>query len=1066
MDPKDKQLNQARVEQVLSEINQIWIDNGYIKEYPYHEILFSSPFHMAREVRNDADPEVDEAFRIFQSRLLRTEAGQMYVRDLAKVSTQWCDSVLYENAKDKYWDVYGLGDVNTRLSVISSMSSGRFRNEEYPLSGKFVSALMNNYVYSIKRDGNDEREIDRLENRKFLIFRYFEDYFSRDSEYWTSEEGVRTIYNFTKYAGADVVEYIRGKYDALSLSEEGVNPAVQEQQERFESIWETLELPGLAEGKYEDLRESFIKKLRKPGIVESFRQVFGPGRKNPFVAMLDQIHKCSKDKDSVYQEVSKKFMENLLFDPELFPLVEGLRRIAEEEKGRKIFKKYKLDIKFEDVFEASMANAQFLSSEWYGSEGGLVLDAMYEYSPQLYLLVMERWLQIYCKGEGLSSRQRAVLGGILETRFTVDLKGENRRIYSEAKKDLDRFQGSKVEGFVARVFGREYEEMRLKDNVEFFQSTGPYIAFWKKSKYVGMFGHIFNTNERRFHAIIQGFIHNAPNTKDENYFDNIRIINELGKKMEEEAARGVHMEEDKMGDIRDETERKVLATAYEICSVPEVRISLCGKEGDPETLYSVYREYRKRYTDIVERIPEGEVLPEIFVRDDLKIGLVAPLTDGNRRLITSLGFNIVKEEDGSEYLDVNQNVLLRRMLGILVSPTLHEWREDDKINRNQKNDRVRTLFFVPRDIEIDFRDSSPSGATMFFSKTQRQHFIQNYLQWYIEAKYMSGDISSFNTVVAAWLSDQPDLRMDAEHQKEDIRKKLDGIWDDFTDALGVAYNIERFKRFELLRRLLLATNIEELVPLITSDVTQVAILSSAILRGTLEAAQEAKIFRNIQKVTSTLGQQFEGSLTMAYLSGEKLERIKEGLKKLGFQDTDEGLQMFRNIWRNLFYLRGERGSNQTLRISTEGLSISNPSRTMYPSKVVPSKNKKGETVENVVREYEGGRDKLVVSWAQIRQIGEVDYDYTFLVDFSVKLLTSLASIGGKDKRPEVIDVLEEEGPANIVVRLPGREQPLFEIFAVKRPKEVWKLIIGMAELMADEEGPATLKDLLSVLEKD
>lgn len=515
-----------------------------------------------------------------------------------------------------------------------------------------------------------------------------------------------------------------------------------------------------------------------------------------------------------------------------------------------------------------------------------------------------------------------------------------------------------------------------------------------------------------------------------------------------------------------ETGRNVLATAYEICSVPEVRVSLAGDIENPETLYSVYIEYRKRYLDIVERIPEGETLPEIFVRDDGKIGLIAPTTDNNRRIVSSLGFVITQESDGSEYLNTTKEALLKRMLGILVSPTLHEWREDDKVNRNPNNDRVRTLFFVPRNIEIDFRDRPSGGAIMYFSKPQRQHFIQNYLQWYIEAKYLSGDISSFNTVVASWLSDQPDLRMDAEHQKEDIRKKLDGIWDDFTDALGVAYKIERFKRFELLRRLLLATNIEELVPLITSDVTQVAILSSAILRGTLEAAQEAKIFRNIQKVTSTLGQQFEGSLTMAYLSGEKLERIKEGLKKLGFQDTDEGLQMFRNIWRNLFYLRGERGSNQTLRISTEGLSISNPSRTMYPSKVVPSKNKKGETVENVVREYEGGRDKLVVSWAQIRQIGEVDYDYTFLVDFSVKLLTSLASIGGKDKRPEVIDVLEEEGPANIVVRLPGREQPLFEIFAVKRPKEVWKLITGMAELMADEEGPATLKDLLSVLEKD
>lgn len=1065
-DPKDKNLNQERVEKVCSDMQSFWIDNGYQSEFTdEHGITFSSPFHMTEEFSTLNDPEISEGIRLFQTRILRTNIGQRYVLDLAEINPFDADRVVYSNAKDTFWNVKNYRDISQKLPLIKDMSSGSKRNPEFNMSGKFVRALMSDYLFSLEDAQDDEREMDRLANRRILIFSYFEKYGSRDIEYWTSEEGVRIIHLYSSRAGREIPELFRERYEAQQMMPGGVTDEYKEYMERFEVIWSTLELPGLAEGKYEKLRDSFVRKLQNPNIFEIFGQSFGKGRKQPYLEMLRQIHKYSKDKNSIYQEVSKKFMQNLLLDPDLYPLAEGLRRISEEEKDRKIFKKHDLDLTFEEVFEASLQNREYLTAEWYRNGGADTLTNIYFDSPQIYLLIVEKWLDMYANSTELSKKERAVLGARLEVLFSLDMKELNKQAFKHAQENHSRFEKDRVVSIFNRVFGKEYEQVRLKENLEFFESTQGWAMYWKGAKHVSDLTHIFNTNERVFDVLIAGLVKSAPNTKSANYFDNVRMINQLGRKMEQEAAHGVHIEEDKLGDIRDETERIVVDTAFETCTVPEVRITLVGRKGHFVTTKNIFKEYCTRYSDIVEKIPDEDIL-ELVQLPGSRIGFSKPLNEKNTLLISSLGFELEIQDDGTTYLGTNKEMLLRRALGILVSPTLYEWREDDKVNRNQKNDRVRSLFFVPSNLEIEYVGKTRGSGLYSQSGSQKQHFIQNYLQWYIEAKYLTGDLSSFNTVVSTWLADQEDLRRNADIQKEEIRKKLDGIWEDFTDALGLTYQLERFKRYEVLKRLLLATNIEEIVPLITSDITQVSLLASSILKGTLEAAQQARVFRGIQKVTSTLSQQFEGSLSMTYLSGEKLERIQEGLKKLGFKETEEGLQMFRHIWKNLLYLRGTRGSNQTLRISAEGLSISNPSKTMYPSKKVSTKNKKGEIVESYERQYDGGKDKVTVTWAQIRQVGEVSYDYVSLVDFAVRLLTSISSIRGQDKRPEVINVLEEDGPANIVVKLPGREQPLFEIFAVKRPKEVWRSIMGMADLMAEEEGPATLRDLLQALESD
>ena len=126
----------------------------------------------------------------------------------------------------------------------------------------------------------------------------------------------------------------------------------------------------------------------------------------------------------------------------------------------------------------------------------------------------------------------------------------------------------------------------------------------------------------------------------------------------------------------------------------------------------------------------------------------------------------------------------------------------------------------------------------------------------------------------------------------------------------------------------------------------------------------------------------------------------------------------------------------------------------------------GEMEDRLVRMFEGGGDGVDIGWEQIRQVAEVKYDNVPLVDIVISLLTNLSSVLARKERYDIVEEIEEKGPANIIAKLPGREQPLFEIFAVENPREVWALIKGMAEIMAEEEGPETIKDLLQVLNEN
>lgn len=1061
----EKKLNQERVEYMFSNLNTIWIEGGYTREFD--DEIYMTPFEMGERITESGDSDYIEAFSMFRSNLLRSQVGQRYVRDFIKENPNGLEVLLRENAQDEFWEIEDCSDVPELVSNIGQMSHKDEKGEDSNLSALFVKALMSDYILRDEEIHNGPRDRYReipLENRKYLIYKYFENYGVRDLEYWSSQEGVTILYQYVKNAGTSPVDYLRGRLDTYNITQREKSNEYEERMENFESMWSLLELPGFVEGKYDTFRKSFIKKLKEPSLSDMHYQVLGRGRKNPYINMLNRIYELSKDKENIHREVAEKFFSNILFDPELFILADGLRKIDEENSNLKFIKKHPINIKFDEIFESSMNNPEFIGVKWFTSGGEKTLKEIYSHSPELFMQIVDSYLDKYCNDLSLSRKQQVELGAIISRLFSWDIKSLTQEAYEKTQQDKIRYKENRIEKLFKIVFGKEFEEKRLADNEEIFASTQEWADFWKGSKNIRNFGKLFKKNENLFNTVIEGLMSHSPTTKSANFFDNISMINRLGKKMAEESAKAGYIEDDPLGDVRDETERLILKRAFEACTVPEVRITVKGKEGDIDTINQIYQEFQRKYGEIVQKIHQDSEIPELTIDEEGIISFKTEITDESYSVLSSLGFEI-EDREGESVIIAKPQEFLDRVLGILISPTLYEWREDDKYNINPRNDRVRSLFFVPKNIDVIYVEDGEINQQYSLNHGQKSHYIQNYLQWYIKSKYLSGDIASLNTVVSAWLADDPHLRRDIETQKRDMKDKLNGIWSDFTEALSITYRRVRDKRDGVLERFLLATNIEELLPFITSDVIQVSTLSSAILSASLEAAKEARLSKNLMQVNSTLSKQFEGSLSVTYLAPEKHERVKKALKKLGFEESEAGLQMFRNIWTNLWYLRGTRGNDQTLTISTEGISISNPSHTMYTSEIKENRGSKGEVTKEVVRKYQGGKDKVSVSWSQIRSVGEVDFDYNVFVDLSVKLLTTYASVFGKSKRPPQVQLLEEEGPANIVVRLPGRDEPLFEIFAVKRPKEVWRSIKGMAELMEDEEGVESIRDLLDLLHR-
>ena len=428
--------------------------------------------------------------------------------------------------------------------------------------------------------------------------------------------------------------------------------------------------------------------------------------------------------------------------------------------------------------------------------------------------------------------------------------------------------------------------------------------------------------------------------------------------------------------------------------------------------------------------------------------------------VKALGYKVERNGNELNLNDFEYHEYLKRLVGIMYSPTLYEWREDDKANKNEENDRLRSLFFVPQNVGLAFSDNKEG-----LSVDQTRFFLQNYLPWYIEMRLLTGDVDSLNRVISAWLISRPDIKVDVNNQKSDIEKRIKNIWPDTLEAFKVTYHYERSRRVEMLRKFLEATNVEEVVEMIDDDPIKLAILSSSILSSSLNIAKEETVYKGIKKAIATLDKQFEGLSSETYMTKERIDRVKSGLKKLGYEETEEGLEMFRTLWKNLWYLRGNRGLGQTITITAGGLDITNPNKSMYAKIPITTSNVKGELMKTYVKQYDGGADHEFISWKQIMSIGEAEFDYIPVKDFLIKVTTNFATIF-KKRKPDVVKEFEKAGPANILLKLPGRDEPLCEIFAVPRPHEVWKLIKDFAKLMTSEEGAEDAIELLKVLNEN
>ena len=571
---------------------------------------------------------------------------------------------------------------------------------------------------------------------------------------------------------------------------------------------------------------------------------------------------------------------------------------------------------------------------------------------------------------------------------------------------------------------------------------------------------------------------------------------------------------------KEEIAKRMIRESKALCTKPQVRVTVNASLGDPEIVKRTFMEYLKEYDGRIG-LPEFEQISINEDEDRLQINfeiipvelreeleklkikytiagddIVLTLKGKNySKILESLGLEdgvgitkvgntgVINTEGipvefidsirglGLEYsIDDNHNIILevgkkeefvKRVLGILVSPTIFEWREDDKQNGNPENDHLRSFFFVPDNLKISWKkDSSEDFLERSFSPLQREHFYQNYLQWYLKAKHTAGDIQSLNSVVTSWLSENPGLRTDVYHQIDTMSKDSERVWKDLEKALDLTFNYERYGKVDILKKLLLAVNIEQITPLITKDRFQNALLASAIVKSALEVANEKKVFSSIMKTSATLRNEFDGVSSITYLAKEQKERVEKALKKLGFDETEDGLQMFRTMWVNFWYLRGSRGVEQTLKITSAGIEISNPKKNMYDYE-----KRKSET-EPRRRKFEGGEDKIIISWSKIRDVEEVSFDLTTPKDFLVDFFTGLASITNKKSRPALVSEIEREGPGSIILRAPGRDEPLCEIFAIHRPQEFWKLLKDLSKLMADEEASADAVALLQVLQKN
>jgi len=1045
----------------LGQYQDIWLSKGYSKGYKINSrISFRNPFEMIDRVREKGSYEEKYAADIFERTLLEDPTGYQYLNRLHKNNPQRYKECIERTSNEKFWHT----KKGSELLNTYAFEEGEIKGES--ITSTLIKEMLDEYLQTYEIAGDGQEREEKLKTLRPTLNRYFSQHSFAHLAFWSSKENVYALHMYEQSGESLPINTLQNVYkefsdldveDCIKDSERKI-----QQYERFNSTLELYRTPGFVENKYEEFREHFLLQLRYPTPKED---ILDSSWRYRGIEILKRIGEFSKDKDSRFNILSERFMSNLLFDKQLYSVVDAVRRYeinlekSKEKHSRVKETDLELGITYSEILDKGFNNPKYLSWDWFRKEGSNVLRSMHEYTPYMYMDVIKRYVDMYCFDENMQESERADIRKILMVLFSADVKQMNQLLfkgYTEVKDSKKHVKGEKAIDF---LLGKEDGDVRLEENLEFFESTKEWSLFFKSREFNRDLVELFNKDNELFNYIINSLMRNAPNSKDSNYFDNLRMINLVGKKLSEQYKGGAVTVVDYLGEEREEIEKRIVMDAKRMCTIPQVRFTVNIDREDPDVLLKTLYEYLSEYSQIVDIIDLDEI--EIYKNGR---GIILETVNFSEELSDSLKvLGINSSIEGKKvHIDIeNEEEFLNRILGILVSPSFYEWVEDDKGNDNPENENLRTLFFVPTDLKMVYKhDSSEPFLHISFTPAQRKHFIQHYLQSYLYAKHTTGDKTSLNTVLSCWLIDHPDLRNDAYVQSDQLSEKKEKVWKDLEQALNLTFEYERFNKSDILEKLLLAVNIEQLLPLVNNDRFQTALLAASIIKSTLDIAKEESVFKGIMQTSATLQNEFEGTTSLTYLSHEKKERVNKALKSLGFNETDEGLQMFRNMWINFWYVRGYRGEGQTLSITSAGIEISNPKRNMYEYE-----KRKSET-EQLTRKYGGGQDRIMISWSQIRDIKEVELDLIPSKDILVNAFTTLASVAKKDSAPEIVRKIQNNGPANIRLKLPGRTEPLCEIFAVHEPKRFWQLLQDLSKLMVDEEASENALELLKTLEKN
>lgn len=1117
------------VNEELEKLHRIWSES-YKDEYISEDgKVYMNPFEMLDE-ESKKDEDFKYAANVFESSLLRSSAGYMYAKDLMQKDPQRYDRVIEKNAGDEYWAE------NLGYSLLSSYAMNEEKVGEEYITADLIGHMINEYMYYKYFDnGKNEYITERIALLKGTVDSYLLKHAYSHLEYWKKDKNIVKLIKFEQEGGisaAHVLDDTHKSYkDVLELggkieSPYSHRPKIKEEEyNEFRGIWEILKLPGILEGEYQKFRDQVVNRINNPSDFELFKQYFSKKEKKyPYVNFIDKVAKLRNSEEETVSLVAKKFLSNLLFDPELTFIVNsfrmfenseeelekarkqeakeaGLRRYRledtiiektrilkdksltqsqreqqlkrlksrerREERIQENIKSEKTSITYDELVDLAFNNPDTFDREKAGAERWKVLMQMYVDAPYVYMDVVSGYLEAYVTRKDLSEKEKSVARRMLYLFFSVNYKDINMLTYDRYSEREDEIDNRKIIDKI-KLWGTVEHDLRIKENIAFFVDTQGWIQYFlnHKDRNYELLSSLCEQDQSLFLQVMSNFISNANTDKDKNYFDSVRTINLFYQRTKEIKKQELNGEktltvDDPILSDREETERAIIQNVYEICNSPVVKVSVNERYKDEKNRIELLQEYLNRYSALVSGL---EIQGINFVNIDNGIQINYEDIGDNKGLFLSLkalGFEIKKEENTLNLNYVQYSDFLEKIVGTLLTPTLYEWRVDDIENKNKRNDKSRSGFFLPSGLDIEYTANIKEHQIYNFNPIQQQHFSLNYLPWYVKARILSGDIESLDTVVSTWLNGNQEYKNDVRDIKSDILDSLNRIWPHTVDSLKIAYNSERFARNSLLNDFLENTCIEEIVSMIDGDRVKSATIAGTIFCTILERGRDMSAMDGIRKTVNTVGKQFEGYVPDTRQRIHKIQAINNKLKKLGFTETEEGLEKYRNLWENLKYLRFGRGLGQAIIVTPEGLRISNPYNSMYKKKKV-QETSKGESIEKWVREYNGGPDSEMLTWKQIAEVVEMEIDLVPLVDLTLDIANTYTSIF-RTKRVDFIRDLEKHGAGNIKFKLSGREEPLCEFFAVSNPYEFRKELKNLATTMLSEEGAKNTMDLLKIL---